>query len=77
MLSDESFPPLLKGSVFLDFREEADFFPRLFELVLTIHRIPFEDNMARRHRDELSGASEIDLRVGRTKGQVARRVSSM
>ena len=64
---EESFPPLFKGSVFLDFRTETDFFPRLFELVLTIHRIPLEDKMARQHRDELSGASEIDLRFGRGK----------
>jgi GTPase SAR1 family protein len=58
---EEAFPPLFKDSVLLDFREEADFFPRLFELVLTIHRIPFEDKMARQHRDEL-GASEIERR---------------
>ena len=76
---EESFPPLLQGSVFVDFREEADFFPRLFELVLTIHRIPFENKMARQHRDELGGASEIDIRFGRGKqptGQLRRRVSS-
>jgi GTPase SAR1 family protein len=77
---EESFPPLFKDSVFLDFRSESDFFPRLFELVLTIHQIPFEDKMARQHRDELSGASEIDLRLGRGKqptGQPRRRVSSI
>jgi hypothetical protein len=74
---DESFPPLLQGSVFLDFRDEADFFSRLFELVLTFHRIQFDDKMARQHRDEISRASEIDLHVGRIKGQIARRVSSM
>jgi TIR domain len=75
---EESFPPLLQGSVFVDFRDEAHFFPRLFELVLAIHRIPFEDKMARQHRDELSGLSEINLRLGRAKGQVrqARRRSS-
>jgi hypothetical protein len=77
---EEAFPPLFKNSVHLDFRTEADFFPRLFELVLTIHRIPFEDKMARQHRDELSGASEIDIRLGRTReraGHRSRRVSSI
>jgi len=77
---EESFPPLLQGSVFVDFRDEAHFFPRLFELVLAIHHIPFEDKMARQHRDELSGASEIELRLGRAKGRAAqtrRRSSSI
>jgi hypothetical protein len=62
-----SFPPLFRDSVFLDFRKEGDFFPRLFELVLTIHQIPSEDKMARQHRDELTGASQIELRFGRGK----------
>jgi small GTP-binding protein len=63
----DSFPTLFKHSVFLDFRSEADFFLRLFELVLTIHRIPFEDKMAHHHRDELNGASQIRHRRRRGK----------
>ena len=77
---EEAFPALFKDSVFVDCREEADFFLHLFELVLAIHRIPFEDKMARQHRDELSGASEKGLRLGRTRGragQPPRRVSSI
>ena len=57
---EEAFPALFKDSVFVDCREESDFFLRLFELVLTIHRLPFEDKMARQHRDEFRGISEID-----------------
>jgi GTPase SAR1 family protein len=77
---EESFPPLLQGFVFIDFREEANFFFRLFELVLTLHRIPFEDKMARQHRGELSGTPDIDFRFGRGKeliSQLPRRVSSI
>jgi hypothetical protein len=70
---EESFPPLLQGSVFVDFLDETHFFPRLFELVLAIHRIPFEDKMARQHRDELGGISEIESPSGGDKAR-ARRV---
>jgi hypothetical protein len=71
---EESFSPLLQGSVFVDFRNEAHLFPHLFELVLAIHRIPFEDKMARQHRDELSGISEIESRLAGVKAG-AHRVS--
>jgi small GTP-binding protein len=50
---DEAFPPLFTDSVFIDFRNSDDFFLRLFETVLTIHRVPFENEMARRHRETL------------------------
>jgi molecular chaperone DnaK len=49
----EAFPPLLEDSVFVDFRTEADFFARLFDLVLAIHRIPFSNRIARQHRAAL------------------------
>jgi WD40 repeat protein len=49
----EAFPPLLEDSVFIDFRNKTEFFIHLFELVLTLHRIPPEDKMARQHRDDL------------------------
>jgi hypothetical protein len=48
-----AFPPLLEDSVFIDFRRENEFFARLFELILTLHHIPFEDKMARKHRAAL------------------------
>jgi hypothetical protein len=54
---DEAFPPLFTDSVFIDFRKSENFFFRLFETVLTIHQIPFENEMARRHRNMLSDIS--------------------
>jgi hypothetical protein len=54
---EKSFPVLFHRSVYLDFRSDADFFLRLFELVVTIFRIPADDKVARQHRDELSGLS--------------------
>jgi hypothetical protein len=69
---EEAFPALFKDSVFVDCREEEFFFLRLFQLVLAIHRIPFEDKMARHHRDELSGISEIEVRLGGAKARAGR-----
>ncbi len=48
-----ALPPLLRNSVFVDFRRDPEYFLRLFELLSTIHRIPFEDRTARQHRDAL------------------------
>jgi GTPase SAR1 family protein len=55
-----AFPPLLRNAVAVDFRKEAAFFAHLFELVLTLHRIPLEDNMARQHRGALLGELSLD-----------------
>jgi WD40 repeat protein len=55
-----AFPPLLEDSAVVDFRAESDFFVRLFELVLSIHRIPFEDNMSRKYRAALLGVGIVD-----------------
>ena len=51
----EAFPPLLEDSVYIDFRNEHDFLVRLFELVLTLHRIPRNKKMAREHRSKIAG----------------------
>jgi hypothetical protein len=51
--ASSALPPLMQDSVFIDFREESEFFIRLFELVLTIHDIPFDNVMARTHRDAI------------------------
>jgi hypothetical protein len=63
----ESFPPLFETSVFLDFETESSFFLHLFELVMTIHRIPFDNKMARQHRDQLSNVSEIEIQPRRVR----------
>jgi hypothetical protein len=68
--SQEAFPPLLQDSVFIDFRVETDFFVRLFDLILTIHRVPFDNEMSRQHRDELVGESGRKSSTGFAKHQV-------
>ena len=52
---DGSFPSLLQTSVFVDMRDDRDFLSRLFELVLTIHRIRFDEPMARKYRAQIAG----------------------
>lgn len=37
-----SFPPLVRGRVYGRFAEDALYFPALFDLILTLYRIPFE-----------------------------------
>lgn len=39
----ESLPPLLQGRVYGDFRQESSYLPSLFDLVLTLYGIPFDD----------------------------------
>jgi len=41
--SDSSFPPLLRGKVYSDCRTGSDYFGSLFDLVLSILGIPFDD----------------------------------
>jgi GTPase SAR1 family protein len=51
----KSFPPLFEDSVFVDFRDSEVFLTRLFELLLTIHQVPFEHEMVRKHRAAIAG----------------------
>jgi hypothetical protein len=51
---EEMFPALFEDSVYIDFRMDSRFLISLFELVLTLHRIPFETPLARRHRAEIA-----------------------
>ena len=37
-----SLTPQLQNTVFIDFRKKQDYFGKLFDLVLTLHRIEFE-----------------------------------
>lgn len=39
----ESLPPLLRGGVYSDFREQKAYFAALFELILSIYRLPFDN----------------------------------
>ena len=38
-----AFPPLFEDSVYIDFRREESYFLSLFDLVLTLYGISFED----------------------------------
>jgi hypothetical protein len=38
-----SLPPLLQGRVYVDFRRAGAYFASLFDLVLAIHGVPFDD----------------------------------
>jgi small GTP-binding protein len=48
-----SFPPLFKGTVHLDFREEPRYFEQLFDLLLMLYGIPFDTKAVRDLRDAL------------------------
>ncbi len=48
-----SFPPLLHRRVYGDFRQEKGYFVSLFDLVLTIYRVPFDDPIVRDLRVKL------------------------
>jgi WD40 repeat protein/GTPase SAR1 family protein len=41
---ETSFPPLLRDPVYLDFRSADDYFANLFDLILTLYRIPFDSH---------------------------------
>src|SRR4029453_4184653 len=38
-----ALPPLLGGRVYADFRHEEMYFAALFDLVLSMYRVPFDD----------------------------------
>lgn len=56
--AEAAFPPLLQTSWHIDMRNDRDFVSRLFEVVLTIHRIGFDEPMARQHRAAIAGADQ-------------------
>jgi hypothetical protein len=57
----ESFPPLLCGRTYADFREEAAYFGTLYDLILTLYRIPFNHPAVADLREKLS-AGDARLR---------------
>lgn len=48
-----SFPPLLHGRVYANFTQEAHYLATLFDLVLTLYHIPFNDPLVRDLREKL------------------------
>ncbi len=40
---NESLPPLMRGRVYADFRREESYFRTLFDLILSLYDIPFEN----------------------------------
>lgn len=55
-----ALPPLLRGRSYGDFRELGLYFPRLFDLILTLYRIEFRDPAVQELRDMLR--KEVQLR---------------
>jgi hypothetical protein len=55
--AETSFPALLDGRVYADFREEAAYFRQLFEVLLALYEIPPRDATCQQLRDELALAT--------------------
>lgn len=49
-----AFPPLVKSSVYVDFRDDGHYFARMFDLLLTLYQIPFDDEAMRDLRDTVA-----------------------
>jgi WD40 repeat protein len=55
-----SFPPLLRGKVYADFRREECYFAALFDLILALYDIPFDDPGIVDLRESLRSAAECE-----------------
>lgn len=51
---NKSFPPLMRGKVYADFRDTDLYFGVLFDLILTLYQLPFDDPAVRSLRQMLS-----------------------
>jgi small GTP-binding protein len=51
----ESFPPLLRGKVYADFRVEDEYFAKAFDLILAVYDIPHQDPAVADLRESLRG----------------------
>jgi small GTP-binding protein len=40
---ENSLPPLMRGKVYADFRDQANYFAALLDLLLSLHRVPLDD----------------------------------
>lgn len=54
-----SLPPLMRGRVHADFRWQELYFATLFDLILTLHRIPFESQAVADLRESLRPDSRL------------------
>ena len=54
---ETSFPPLLRGRAYGDFRDETAYFVALFDLILTLYRIPFDEPAIADLRESLRAGS--------------------
>jgi GTPase SAR1 family protein/Tol biopolymer transport system component len=50
---DSSLPPLMRKKVFADFRKDEQYFAALFDLILTLHDIPFDNPAVSNLRESL------------------------
>lgn len=55
----ESFPPLMRGRVYADFRRDDAYFSTLFDLILTLYGIPFESPAVVELRETLSPGDRL------------------
>ena len=53
-----ALPPLLRGRVRADFRDEAAYFGTLYDLILSLYRIPFDHPAVADLRDKLRAVDE-------------------
>src|SRR5262249_17333137 len=53
--ASESFPPLLRGRVYGDFRKEEAYFTTAFDLMLSLYQLPFNHTAVADLREFVSG----------------------
>jgi hypothetical protein len=58
-----AFPPLMRGRVYADFRNEESYFECLLRLVFTLHTIPFDDALSSELIGTLLQAEDYDWGV--------------
>jgi small GTP-binding protein len=60
---DEALPPLLTGRVYADFRQAAGYFTTMFDLILSLYEIEFQNPAVADIRTSLRKAEQADERV--------------
>ena len=61
----KSFPALFRGSVSVDFRNKDNYFVKLFELILSLHNIPFDHARVDDFRDRMQAERDRLARAAR------------